>query len=606
MLKDSETWQPVRGLVGGLNLFDDPTNVGDTEIVSVKNMVYDGGFIQTRPGSQKVIDAPDGAGDALQTMVAHTSDGIDYLIGVYENKFYLYHDENEEWVQINLAYVPSQTDKRYGYVSWNNGRGDDRLYFCNGIDDFGKWMIAVDTIGADASPAATSIVLNDSTRFPTTGSVVIKDSSGVDFNAAFTANSGNTLTLSAPLGHSIVAGASIAMSVQDMPDMELGKVVAKWESRLMVANYYGGETVMWYSVLSDPEDFTPGTSVESAGSEVIADGNGGITGLDDFGAFLVIEKEDSFHTFSFQLSSDLGSKQSQITPIVSGQSVGPMDHGTVVRTLNTLIYPTRTEGFLSVYPSSTGGQVSITPKVTSQKIQPLVTKGLGYNSCRGVVFDQKALWAVSLKGAEQNILVLVYDTIRQAWSTITTWSVQDWAYKSDKLFYMDTSSGAIFQAYTGSFTDDNNPFLAEFFTKRFDFGAIAQPKTEDLVYIQGYLTSASKLYVDVLLNENGKLNKQTYLISKDTKGILYSEPISSMLGDFISGDLPLGWVILSQIGDVSFFRIYLGVNISMGAYNIQLRFYAADGSFYGITGVAFNPEVSLVVPSEMVASPILV
>lgn len=604
MIKETEQWQTTRGFTGGLNTFDDPSAIGDTEISSIENMVYDGGFIQTRQGSTLLNAKPTGAGKPLQTIVAHTSDGIDYLIGIYENNFYLYHDDNKEWIRINLTYVPTQKDKQYGFVSWNNGRGDDRLYFCNGIDDFGRWLIASGQVSGSYSVGATTITLMDSTRFPSSGTVVIKATDGTDFIASFTSNANSILTLSAPIGESISDMASIAMSIDQMPDMELGKVVAKWQSRLIVANYYGGETVLWYSVLSSPEDFTTGSGIPDAGTDVIADGSGQITALNDFGSFLVIEKEDSFHTFDFTISADLGSKQSAINPILSGQSIGPMNQATVVRSLNNLMYPTRTEGFMSITPTATGGQVSVSPTIISQKIQPTVKNALDYTNCKSVVFDQKALWAVAMKGATQNVLVVYYDTLRQIWSAVDSWAVQDFAAKSGKLYYMDNTSGSIYQIFAGGFSDNNNPYTAQFATKRFDFNTLAQPKTQDLVYVQGYITAATKLYVDVLMNEGGALNTQTYLISKDTEGILLSDPISGMLGKFIIGQLPFAWLPIEEIGDLAFFRIYLGVAIKFGAFNVQLRFYSSNGAFFGITGVGFNPELMPVIPNKMVASPI--
>lgn len=604
MIKTQETWQTVRGLTGGWNSFNEAADIGDTEVIDPQNVIYDGGFIQSRPGSTKLTDKPVGAGKPLQLFVARTSDGIEYTIGVYDNKFFLWHETNQEWVNISMTYVPTQTTRQYGYVSWNNGRGDDRLYCCNGVDDFGKWMIAVDTVALDTPAGSSTITLTDSTRFPSSGTVVIKDATGNDFTADFTANVANVLTLTTPLSSTVEHGASIAMSMQAMPGMELGKVVAKWQGRLIVANYYGGETVLWYSVLSSPEDFTTGTSIPSAGTEVIADGNGEITALNDFGSFLVIEKEDSFHSFQFQLSSDFSSKQSQIDPVLSGQSVGPLVQGTVVRSLNKLMYPTRTEGFMQIEPTSTGSQVTITPTTISAKIQPTVTKMLSYLNCKGVVFDQKAIWAVALKGATQNILCIYYDTLRGAWSSVFGWSVQDFAEKSNQLFYLDNSTGAIYEIFTNNYTDADNPYIASFRTKKMDFNALAQPKTADGVFVQGYITAASKLYVDVLLNEEGSLGKLTYLINKDTPGIQLYQPIDSMLSAFRLADMPFGWIPIDEIGSLSYFRIYLGVPIEKGFYNLSLRFRSSNGAFFGITGFGVDPQLAGVIPSEMVASPI--
>lgn len=606
MIKDSEAgWKnfPLIG-VKGLNTFDDASAIDDLALSGAKNMIFDG-FLQPRSGSELLFERPAAeTGDPLELMTAKTSDGIEYTIVIYGNHFYLYHEGNNELVRINMTYIPSQTDLDYGWVNWNNGRGDDRLYFCNGTDHFGRWDMCVSAVNGLQPAGSTTLAIADSTRFPATGTVVIKGSSG-EFTAAYTANSGNVLTLTTPLSQDAPANASVASDIVEKPGMELGKVVKKWSSRLIVMNYYGGETVLWYSVLSNPESFATGSDIVDAGTETISDGNGQITGGHDFGLFFVIEKEDSVHTFSFQISDDLGSKLTVITPIASGTSFGPIGDESTIKVLNMLYYPTRAEGFMSLEPSSTGGQTSVAPTIISRDVQNFVKKMASYESCRGAFFDQKLLWAVTIPGGDKNTFVITYDLLQKAWGVIYGWAVMDWANKGDTLLYLDGGNGSVYRALNGSYNDNNNPYACEAFTKRFDFGALSMPKTSDALYVQGFLTPASEFFADVLYNEGGVLKTQTYKINKDTPNLYFSQPLTDAQGQFVQGQPPMGGVILSEIGDVSFFRCYLGISNRIGYFNIQVRFYSNKAAFWGITGAGILPVLAHTTPSEMYISPVV-
>lgn len=599
-----EQWINVKGAPKGLNTFDDPTDIDALETPDNQNIIYGQNMIAPRPGSKTFAAKPTGeTGSPLQLITAQTSDGIEYLMPVYDNHFYVWHDQNEEFVRINTSYVPDETTRYYGNVNWNNGRGDDRMYACNGVDNFIKWHMAVSVTSGAQLSTATTLTLVDSTRFPTSGSVVIKGNSG-EFVVPFTANSGNVLTITGTLGQDIPDGASVMMEAEQMSGMEIGKVVGKHGSRLFVMNYYGGETTGWYSVLNDPEDFTTGSNVSDASTFVIADGNGEITSFNDFGDYAVIEKGDSFHSFSIVVSNDLGSKLDKITPILSGDSIGPISQPATLKLLGNLIYPTSTEGFIMSTPQASGNTTSINLNVKSFKIQNSV-RSYTFDKCRGVLFDQKCLWSVGLPGGNKNLVVLFYDSLRDAWGRIYNWAVCDWGRKDNNLYYLDNSTGDIIQCFTNNYHDNNQPYQVYHFTKQYNFDVIAKPKTNDLVYIEGLLTPSSEFFVDILDNENGTLSKQTYRINKDTPNLALSNPLTDALGEFLPGQYMSGGVILGEIGDLSVFRCYLSTSNRSGFFNTQLKFYSNKTSFWAVNAYAFRPELEAPVPSGMVISPIV-
>jgi hypothetical protein len=139
--------------------------------------------------------------------------------------------------------------------------------------------------------------------------------------------------------------------------------------------------------------------------------------------------------------------------------------------------------------------------------------------------------------------------------------------------------------------------------KRNDFGKLSKPKTNDKIYVEGYMTPATQLYIDVLFNEGGLLKKQTYLLNKDTENLYISQPLTNALGQPIMGVVALGYVSLLEIGDLSFFRCYLGISNRSGYYNLQLQFRQNKEAFFAIAAVGYNPIEELVIPSTMVISP---
>lgn len=605
MVNPNEKFLPLRlpGM-GGWNAFLDPTGIGDDQLADVQNMVYDQGFLSIREGSELLYEKPESeSGDPLQLIIAKTSDGIEYTIAVYANHFYVRHEANEEWVRINQSYVPTETDLFYGFTNWMNGRGDDRLYLCNGVDDMIRWDIAVDQANGAQSSGAASLIIDDATRFPATGTLVIMGALGA-FTEPYTSHTATTFTLTGTLSDNVPDGASVAMDMIDKSSMEIGKHISKHQRRLIVANYYGGETVVFGSVQGSPEDFTVAATIAGAFTQTIADGNGEITALHDFGKFLVIEKEDSIHSLRFQIAADLGTKLTIVEPLVSGDSLGPLDVGATARVLNKLYYPTRTNGFVSISPTTSGDSVSVEPNIVSDEISPYMDViELGFS--RVGTNDNKIFWSIAAVGAEQNTIVLVLDVLRKKWTKYTGWAVKDFATKDGEVLYLDSSNGGVFKVENGTYNDNNNEYTSSAAFKRLDFGEVGRPKAQPYIFVQGYMTTASEFYFDVFFNEEGNLRKQTYRINKDTEGLSFSSAITDEMGAFVLGEPILGMVRLHGIANLKVFRCYLAIDVRKSFFNIQVRAYGSRAAFWGITAMAMDPEITPVVPKSFLVNPIL-
>jgi hypothetical protein len=602
MKRPSENFQDIAspGLAGWFD-FVESDAIPDNASPQVNNVIYDGGFVSPRPGSRLFAAKPDTSKKPLQMMECKTSDGIEYIIGVYENDFFLYHPEIENWQQINHTYTPAETSLYYGYIGWNNGRAQDYLYACNGVDNFAMWHMATTLVDGDHADSVDTVNVGDATRFPSSGTVVFK-SGGAEFTWAYTSKTATTLVGAGAIGTALVDGDAVTMMLVEKSGMQKGRVLGKHGGRLFTMNRFGAEIAGYYSQLNNPEGFA-GSGIAASSSFVISDGNGEITGFEDYGRFAVILKEDSIHTFEIIISEDLGSKLDKIQPVISGTSIGPLSQPSTIKLRNRIMYPTSTEGITSLDPITSGESTGSAIQIISQNIQTYATEAISYRSCRASSYRQHALWAVSDPNGTGNIEVLVYDMLRQAWTRFTGWAVKDWARLNDRIFYMENGSGDIYEGFTPSFDDNSNPVEVELYTKRFNFGAMSRPKVNDLLYVQGYITPATELFVDVLFNEGGIFNTQTFKITQDARGVLVSQPLTDALGQATLGSVALGYIRSSQIGDVAFFRTYLGADLSKGYYNIQMRFRSNKAAWWAITGIGFNPRINIATDSNMVLSP---
>lgn len=605
-IRPSDNFLPIRlpGM-GGWDASTDSSSIADDALADAQNVSYDKGFISNREGSIVLYAKPSGeSGDSLQLITARTSDGVEYVIAVYANHFYMYHETNSEWVRINQTYVPTETTLHYGYVSWNNGRGDDRLYVCNGVDDAARWDICVDTVSGAHSAGATTVTLADGTRFPSGGgTLILKSTSGSFFTEAYTSRTGNVFTLTNTLDNNVAAGSSATLDMIQKGSMEIGKHLAKNQRRLYMANYYGGETIVKYSVQNNPEDFSVAGTIAGGGTETIADGNGEITGMHDFGAFLVIEKEDSIHSFQFDIASDLGTKLAIIQPMTSGEHLGPLDSNSTVNVGGKLIYPTRTNGFIALTPVSSGNSVSVEVGQLSNKIDEYIDNSIELSYSRVASANHKIWWSVASTGATQNTVVLMYDVVAGKWARQIGWAVKDFTVKDNEVLYLDAGDGSIVQIENKTYNDNNNEYSTSMLFKSFDYGEIGRPKSQDVVFVSGFMTTASEFFIDVMFNEDGVLGKQTYRINKDTTGLYFSSSITDEMGAFILGEPILGMVSLRGIANLIMFRCYLSINKKNSFYSIQPRAYGTRAAFWGITAFAMNPEINPIIPTNFLVSP---
>lgn len=582
--------------IGGLVTIVDPSDLDTKYSPDMGNITFEDGIISPRKGKAVYAEKPNGeTQDSLQLMIANNSVGTEYMISVYGNNFYLFDSVNERSIKINQLYTPTETSLIYGYANWNNGLGDDVLYFCNGKEAAIKWPVVLQSIAVAATAADTSIVVDDGVPFPASGTLVFSD--GVTTQTkAYSSKSTNTLTLTGALGFTLAIGDSVTVSLDDVSGIEKGKYLTIHDRRLFVGNAYQNEVKLAYSVTNDPEDFTVGADPTDGGILQINDGNGGLTALGDFGEYLAITKENNIMRFNISLNDAGDTKVETLKPLISGKAMGPRTDGASIKVLNTLYYISPSKDIYSLTPTQTGASSSSGVEDLSQNIYNFMNT-LYVSQSRATYNNQKIYWA--LGSGEANNLVLVYDMARKAFTKFDGWNASDIVTKGQEIYYLDRTNGKIYRGLV-NYDDDSSGYLAYLFTKRFNWGKSSIPKTADSIYVEGYIIPSTDLYAEVLFNEGGSLGSKIYKISGG--GTYVQQVALGALSEYPMAVIPLG---LSESGSIGVFRCYLSIPNKYGFYNIQVKFYSsAPGSLWGLTRMAINPVPEPNTPSSLKIDPI--
>lgn len=594
-------WVSLRKLNGGFNSFDDAQDIEDNQFSDVMNVTFDKGYPTPRKGSQLKWYKPTGETNSLLSLFpARASDGTNYAVACYAPNFYLRDEINDQWVKINSTYTPSATYKAlpYGFANWNAGISADVLYMGNGTELAIKWQIAVGYVSTLANAGATSLVLTDATKFPNTGTIVIKTSGGSEVYTTYSAKILNTLTVPA-LGADVAAGSVVTFQIMSNANVQKGKIFSKYLGRLIVANQLGGEATIYGSAVGNAENFTPATTAVGPFSQVITDGVGGISGLDSFGEYMIAEKDDSMHKIILTTAQDVSGgsyKRIDVMPVLTDISMGPIQPWARVKKNNFLYYATATEGIIMANPDITGSQMSIQTAILSQIIQPTITS-LDFSNSRTTAFNQKLLWSCSDNVTSDTIVV--YDLLRQIWTKFNGWQVKDWLTHNKKLYFGSAADNGIYECFTDTKMDGEATYDAFCVSKRFDFGQGALPKTANKLFVSGYISPAETIFFDVILMTGDKIVTIPYKISGTGSFAVTSIP--KALGMYMLGMFSMGMPKIEIDEVTGFFKAYLAIPSRYGFYTLQIKTYSnVDGTDWGLTGYGFEPWLEQKAPQMMV------
>lgn len=434
----------------------------------------------------------------------------------------------------------------------------------------------------------------------------------------YTSNSGNVLSLTSSIGADVPSGSTVTMPILQMQGMPKGKIFTVFQNdNLVIANKLNFENAFAFSAGGNPETFVPvGSTVGDALEGTLIKGKGGIIGIDNFGEYLIFEKQDILMRFQFQYSSDGATAIPIFTPIINGDGVGPVNPATKINYMNTLYYTTTTQGIIAFNPQTTGTQTTSELKVLSQKIQNYVVKVLNFTNGRTASFNQKLFFANAVPLLNDvpstiNNGIIMYDLLRGVWTRYSGWNVADIKEINKKLYYLSLNDGAMYECfvdYQDAQGETPYEYDVSFTTKRFDLDQPERLSRKGYVYIQGYISLTTKFYVDIMYNENGSLGKQTYLIDGSNSKIVQNNLTGGLSAYPFAVPLLGGFNLrtMQNSQQPAFFRCYLETSQAFRPHNIQLKLYSVEiGSYWGINNITMMQWNEQSVNNELVLGPTL-
>lgn len=410
------------------------------------------------------------------------------------------------------------------------------------------------------------------------------------------------------------------------PFIPRGKILKKSQGRLFLFNSIFSENTFNYSQINDPENFSINDTVDTGGFYTVFHGKGGIVDVNDFGEYLVIEKQNDLLKMEFVFNAGNTAFIVQITPIISGESIGPVSNATSLNYMNKLYYITEEEGIISFDPNTTGNQTTSALAIVSQKINNYVTQVLNFTNSRCSGWNQKLFWLTSvpliegLDTGNKNNGVIMFDLIRGAWTRFDGWNAADMQPVNNIEYYLSLNDGAVYQCFVdyqdaistpdpdhpGEFINTPYAYNASFSTKRIDLDEPYDVKKNVYVYMQGYISLTTKFYIDILFNENGYMGKQTYLIDGTNENIVQRNLLGGLAAYPFGIPLLGGFNLKTMQSAVhpAFFRVYLQLSQAYRAHNIQIRPYSTDiGSQWGVNNITVLSIDDRALPTQLVLGP---
>lgn len=433
-------------------------------------------------------------------------------------------------------------------------------------------------------------------------------------------NPNNIIAISGTVGSNLANGTGITVPITAATGIPKGnKLVIGTASgagfRLFVSgvqkyeNYiYWSNAFNWVSPSATvQENFTSaagtftGSGMPGSGGQPVPYGEGGIIDLIDFGSYLAALKNNSLVNIAFTIDTTDDTTDLVPSPLIFGESVFPVGQNVNIVIENALYLTTISQGIYELVPASTGNTLSTTFQPFSDSILSLFSSGLVNFSKGRSAFFNRAWYIPCSTIPNVNDIVLVFDFVWGVWTIWDNLNAADMQESNGTLYILCGDDGGLYYIDPNSYQDFRSGvpigYSTYLFTKRFDWDKPANVKQQSLAMIQGYIGQTTKLYVDVLFNENGSLAAATYEI--DGNNSIYVEQIPIYGPGRISlGQNPIGG---AQEGTIGVFRVYLDLAFGVGAHVVQFKVRSQNiGDNWGITGVSVNPELNEVIPTDHV------
>lgn len=401
-------------------------------------------------------------------------------------------------------------------------------YFTNGADGLRRFRVAFASI---ASNTSTAITLTADGDYDTASEFGFDNSGTVTINGTdYTYDSLNGLILQGMSGlPTFTANDGVIASVQSsgFTSAPTTAVALLIKDQRLYAAYKNN---VYCSKIDSFMDF--GFSSPRVGSEgeiVFYPEGGDITGLADTGDGIGVFKKNYIGSLSFE---DYDSSLFDVADpgtIASGNDIGAINNKGIIQKDNTVLYVSDDIGL---------NLLSDKPTILTERIRP-TAESYDFSDAATIIWQNKVLSAYrDTSSASFNNRILLYDALADRITEIRNWNASSFAVYNGNLYYGDSISKNIYQAFTDNYSDDGVSYITTAKTKWFNFDAPYSWKEIGHLFVEGWITQNTDIKFRINFDEGGKLSTKEVIIAGD--------------GTYVQKDAPSGTFGLDPFGIKSF------------------------------------------------------
>lgn len=486
----------------------DPTKVSDGANPQGQNTsINEGDRVSIRNKGLQILPSSATASTTEQAIKSlHTfrkRSGENILIRTRGTIMEYFEESNDEWITFRTGLT---SGKIFDFADYNiNTDLKSLTYFGNAFDDAARWNGAHSPLATAIASGDSTITVDDSTSFDSTGSVFYCGNS-----VAYSAVDDDTgiFTLSASTTATCALDKGITQAVTEYSAHPKGNIYLAANNRLFIAGISSTSQAVYFSAYGDATDFV-GASLVVDGTDAspgifnIGVGGGAVTGLAlDENSIYIFKRSniwkasltDTVYTLTELKAYD---DKSQSFGAISDRGLFSSGNAIFFATGdNQLMNLARVEGI--DYPQTTPISKIIQKTVNDLNLDELV----------GATFRNEAYFALkSNTTVGQNNSVFIYDVKDGHWdSPIVGWNVSDFAIynngTTEDLYIADSISPNVFKVIDSAI-DDVYDVKANWRSKQFDFDTPQSLKQMTNIFVEGYITPNTDLTISLLLDEEG-------------------------------------------------------------------------------------------------------
>lgn len=538
------------------------TIINDGDRISVRNLGFEHFSTSTATTTASAIQS-------LHTFRRRNGENI--MIRTY-GKFVEYLERgNNTWETVSTTF---SSGKMFGFSDFNiNTDLQSYVYFGNATDPAVRWTGNHTITNGAYAGGAGSIIVDSTTDFPVTGSIIYCDQV-----VAYTSLTATTLVVGST-AHSCDDNRGVAQILDPQATSPLGNIYLAKDNRLFISGIASSTQMVMFSAYGNATSWAENLLVDStdaaAGYFNLGEGGGNVTGM--------TMDENSLYIFKKSLiyKATLTDTLYSILPLKpfdgKSQTTGAINNNATFAGGNGIIFITPDKQIMNLSRVEQVDYPQLIP--ISYTISPTVNNAV-FTSSTGITFNNKSyISAKSSSLSANNDAIFLWNNRRNVWeSPIVGWNVSTFTIyddgNGDDLYFGDSITANVYLVNTTPL-DDIYSVTANWRSKQFTFGVPEKLKEMDNFYLEGMIADNTTLSISLLYDENGYTQTYTTNFLGTETGYLYAAPEFNLFGFE-----PFGFQRFGSNDDQSGkkkFRVYLNKNMRrIPFYNLQLEL-ASDG-----------------------------